>query len=517
MKKLMQFTFIIFTAAIYISCGGGEGSDEDKFFAMNNGPVMILDKLNITNQIFDPANTIVVGGLDGSVKTRTEVSIVNLTTLEERTVLSNNRGGFITAIEGSVNDQFRIVSNGVDTTINSVLYIDLNLDTRIALMSGAVNRNLAQLGSAPTTIEIFNDHAYVLNGLSDNIQIFDITHNPPVQTGVIALPLNSDPLGIAFLDDTHAYVSNTINENLAIINLEDESCEAVISQIEGDFTPCDDLILVNEGSFVNPAGIAITNGKVYVANQNLDANFSPIGKGFVTVIDTDTNQVETIIDATGEGTSGTGSGINIINDKLYLVNSGNVLFDFDNGTFACDPESPISIDIINITTDTLEDSIEFPLSNINPFVCAPEVITAGPDNEFAYLGSQLAGVLFKIDLDTNTLLRGAGNPIIITNVDELDSTSDIAFNSSGYGFISLFNTDRVFAFDPEIDAVSPYPFIAEFPVGLRGDNPTSNLFDGPQAFAIADNGIDPDLFFITGISEKLGSINTTLFTPGNEE
>jgi hypothetical protein len=512
MKSILYATIAVITSAYFIACGGGsDGFDPDKFFALNNGPVMILN--NELNQNVDPNNTIVVGGLDGAVNSNTQVSITNLETLEQRIVRSNSRGGFIAALTGSAFDQIRIVSTGVDLTVDSVVFIDLPLDTRIKLMSGAVGRNLAQLGSVPTRIEIFNNRAYVLNGFSDNIQIFDITQNPPVQTGTIVLPLGSDPVGIAFLNNTHAYVTNLVSENVAIVNIQDNSCEAVITQVDGDFEPCDEIFIVEQDTFKNPAGIVITNEKVYVASQNLNEFFAPINNGFITVIDADSNEIETIIGATGDGTSGTGKGIGVIQDKIYVVNSGNVIFDIDTGQFKCDADSSLSIDIINTDTDTIEDSIDISLSNINPFVCSPEAIAATPDNDFAYIGSQIAGVLFKIDLNGNTLLRGTDNPIIITSLDDLDASFDIEFNSEGYGFVAMFNTDRIFAFDPEIDDISPFPFLGEFPVGLRGDDPTADLFDGPQALAISDNNNTPDLYFITGISEQLGSINTSLFVP----
>ncbi len=198
---------------------------------------------------------------------------------------------------------------------------------------------------------------------------------------------------------------------------------------------------------------------------------------------------------------------------MYVVNSGNVLFDFETSLFSCDISSPSSIDIIDTETDTIEDSIDFPLSAINPFVCSPESIIASPDGNFAYIGSQLSGVLFKIDLNTNDLLRDSTNPIIITDVEGLDATLDIEFNSEGYGFVAMFNSDTVFAFDPKIDDLTPFPFLSEFPVGLRGDDPGSDLFEGPQALAIRENGNSPDLYFITGISEQLGSIDTSLFIP----
>ncbi len=512
MKNILCLCLALIASVCFIACGGTDDEfDPDKFFALNNGPVMILN--NKLNQNIDPNTTVVVGGLDGAVNSNAFVSITNLDTSEERVVRANNRGGFIAALTGSVFDEFEIASDGNGIIIGSQVDIDVPLDTRIKLMGGAVNRNLAQLGSVPTSIEIFNDRAYVLNGFSDNIQVFDVTQNPPVQTSTIVLPLGSDPVGIAFLNNTHAYVTNLIAQNVAIVNIEDNSCEAVISQQDGNFSPCDEVILVDEDTFKNPAGVVIANNKLYVANQNIDESFAPIDNGFITVIDTESNEIETIIEASGEGTSGTGKGITIIDDKVYVVNSGNVLFDFETFLFTCDTNSPSSIDIIDTNTDEIEDSVDFPLSELNPFVCSPEAIAASPQGDVAYIGSQLAGVLFKLDLDSNELQRGANNPIVITGVDDLDSTSDIKFNSEGYGFISMFNSDRIFAFDPNIDDISPFPFLGEFPVGLRGDNPSSDFFDGPQVMAITENGQNPDLFFITGISEQLGSVNTSLFIP----
>lgn len=501
---------IFFTVLFYITgCGGGGGSGGEDFFAITNDELVILNNA----ELVDSDSSIVVGGVKGSVNPESEVLISNLNTLDQRTVTSNNEGGFITTLQGTFGDEFRIISQGVDVVIETRSLSEVNEDTKIELMSGAVRRNLAQLGSVPTRIEIFNNKAYVLNGFSDNIQIFDITQNPPMQTGTIVLPLGSDPVGIAFLGNAHAYVTNLVSENVAIVNIEDESCEAVISEIDGNFAPCDEVILVDEDTFDNPAGIVITERKVYVANQNLDDFFVPIDNGFITVIDSETNEIETIIDATGQGTSGTGKGIRVINDMVYVVNSGNVLFDFDTGDFICDTSSPPSLDIIDPVTDTLEDSIDLPLSNNKPFVCSPESIASTPDNNFAYIGSQVSGVLFKIDLNSNILLRGANNPIIITSTDGLDATFDIEINEKGYGFIAMFNTDRVFTIDTETDLINPFPFLAEFPVGLRGDNPGSDFFDGPQDMVITNNEISPNIFFITGLSSLLGSIDTSVFEP----
>jgi hypothetical protein len=48
---------------------------------------------------------------------------------------------------------------------------------------------------------------------------------------------------------------------------------------------------------------------------------------------------------------------------------------------------------------------------------------------------------------------------------------------------------------------------------LRADDPNSEFFDGVQNLAIRSDGDFPDLFFITGLSSKLGSVNTSLILP----
>jgi len=85
MKKSLFFVLVIFTSFYYLACGGGsDGFDPDKFFALNNGPVMILN--SELNQNVDPNTTVVVAGLDGAVNANRQVTITNLETLEQRIV-----------------------------------------------------------------------------------------------------------------------------------------------------------------------------------------------------------------------------------------------------------------------------------------------------------------------------------------------------------------------------------------------------------------------------------------------
>ena len=98
MKSFLYATIAVITSLYIIACGGSDSFDSDKFFALNNGPVMVLN--NELNQNVDPNTTVVVGGLDGAVNSNAQVSITNLETLEQRIVRSNNRGGFIATLTG---------------------------------------------------------------------------------------------------------------------------------------------------------------------------------------------------------------------------------------------------------------------------------------------------------------------------------------------------------------------------------------------------------------------------------
>ena len=77
---------------------------------------------------------------------------------------------------------------------------------------------------------------------------------------------------------------------------------------------------------------------------------------------------------------------------------------------------------------------------------------------------------------------------------------------------------QIAVIDTANDEISPFPFSFFFPAGIRADNPNSDLFDGVQFLAIRPGkpGVDfegADIFYTTGISSKLGSVNTALVLP----
>jgi len=494
MRILLTVFLFCALGAVFIGCdSGGDGGGG----FVPTGDILAVAERAGQNQ------TIKVGGTAGAVPSGSTVEVTNLNTLETQTTFGEPDGSFDPTFTANTDDLFNVL-----VTDNGNVVIDTVIG--VTLLRNAVERNLAQLGSVPADIKIRDGRAYVINGFSNNIQVFNINQNPPQQLGTIVVPPGSNPISMDFIGDNLAYVANNIGQSVAVVNLNTGDCETLIvsAEDEGNTAPCQNVINVPSNTFEEPAGVLVLNNKVYISNNNLDENFSPNGNGFITVLSTSTNQVISTIDASGANSSS----MIELDDTIYAMNNGNVLFDFETSEFTCDTDFPPSIDMIDSANDTVFDTIDIPLSEQNPTVCLPNNLTATSDG-FGYTGLGLVGALLKVDLFEGTVVNGTDNPIIITDLSGLNNTADVAIKD-GLLFTTLFNSDQVAVLDTETDQVDPFPYITPFPAGIRADNPNSDLFDGVQSLAIrpGNNFSGADIYFITGISEQLGSVDSTLQT-----
>lgn len=497
-KALFIFGFLGF---VLWGCGGGGGSGGGTSVTPSGGIIAVAGQSGSNV-------TIKVGGTKGAAPSGSTVQATDLNTKVTLTTTAAADGSFDPTFTGNTGDMFEVVVSQNGTTI-----IDTTIG--VTVISKAVMTNLAQLGSFPTQIEIHGNRAYVVNGGSDNVQIFDLNQDPPQQVGTIVLPPGSDPVAIAFLDDTRAYIANNIGQSVAQVNVVTGQCELLIvrsDHVPSDSSVCNQVRTVDINSFEDPFSIALANGKVYVTNSNLDKSFQPAGNGFVTVIDTKTNLVINTIQLLEENAQG----ITVVGNRVYAVSGGSSVFDSNSGLVT--PTSKGAVGVIDSATDKLVASISIALNPALPLVGFPNKLEPTPDGKFGYIGSGTAGVLFKVNLEDNTLVRGADNPIIVTSAQVQDATFDVEIRDDGLGFIAVFNTDLIVTFDTATDTTNPFPFIAPFPAGQKANDPNSQFFEGIQDIAVrhGKTGTDfqgADIFFITGISQELGSINTALVLP----
>ena len=493
MRRIFSLCLLLIIGGVVAACDSGSGGGG----FIPTGDILAVAERTGQNQ------TIKVGGTEGSVPAGSTVEVTNIDTGETKTTVGLPDGSFDPEFTGNTNDIFNIqvINNG---------NVIRDEDIGVTLLRSAVRRNLDTLGSVPANIYVRGGLAYVINGFSNNIQIFDLNVSPPQQTDVIVVPMGSNPISKDFLDDTTAYVANNTGQSVAVVDVVTGDCETLIvgEDDQGDSTPCTETVVLPGSPFEEPAGVLVANGKVYVSNNNLNEFFSPNGNGFINVIDPSTNLITEIIETSGANTSS----MILLDGTVFALNNGNILFDVDTFQFTCDFDFPPSIDELDPVSDDIINTIDIELSEENPLVCLPGNLTAKEDG-FAYTGLGLVGALLKVDLFGGQVINGTDNPIIITDLSGLNNTADIAIKGDLL-FTSLFNSDQIAVLDTNTDQVNPFPYITPFPAGIRGDDPNASIFDGVQSLAVrpGDDFTGADIYFITGISMQLGSVDSTLQT-----
>lgn len=482
--------FMLLVLPFTLSCDSDGGDDREVI----SGSVMAIAEKEGSDE------TIKVGGRPGSVPPGSTVTVTNLETMESKTTVALGDGSFDPEFTGSTNDMYLI-----EVSLDGEIVDEFTIG--VTLLTDIVQTSLGTLGDVPSALEIRDGIAYVVNGFSDNIQLFDLTGVTPQELSTVAVPPGSDPSSVELTDDNRAYTANLIGQSVTLVNLDTGECELIYTrEIPSDDTGCSEVIVL-ENAFEDPSGVKLVDNKLFVTNNNFDEFFFPNGNGFVTVIDTETGEVTSVIETDGANPGD----INLIGNDMFVLNTGNFIFNSETGEFQCDTDFPPSVTVIDTETEMVTDTIAIPLSEQNPLVCAPGTMAFTPDDSFAYLGLSLVGGMLKIDIDNRTVIRGTSNPIAFTDLSGLNSVTDIGFNSNGLGFAALFNSDQIAAFDPESDTITPFPFIFPVPAGIKAVNPDSEFFDGVQYIDFReDQPSGPELYFITTLSSRLGSVDTQL-------
>lgn len=103
------------------------------------------------------------------------------------------------------------------------------------------------LGDVANDMKIFQGRGYIVVNNSDKVEVIDIGTNSSV--GTINVGAGKSPRQIAFADLNKAYVTNLYDSSVTVVNLQTFSVMRTIRVGQ------------------NPDGIAIAQGKAYVANS----------------------------------------------------------------------------------------------------------------------------------------------------------------------------------------------------------------------------------------------------------
>lgn len=242
--------------------------------------------------------------------------------------------------------------------------------SRINLQTGEVANHVVNTGPVPNQVAFFDSKLYVVNSGSASLQIINPANNRT--TADIQLPINSNPLNVAFYDG-FAYVSGFLTNSVYKVNLG-------INQVTDTF-----------GVGQSPAGLIIVNDLLCVCNTGFNPVNFTYGQGSVSIISIDNGQELTRINvgknpqALIEGPDGL---INVICTGNYSTITGSIHF-------------------IDLSLQTPVDTISI---GGEPFW--PVIDDAG--NCFISAGGWSGqGKVYCYNAITRHILRGSSNPIYV--------------------------------------------------------------------------------------------------------
>lgn len=315
--------------------------------------------------------------------------------------------------------------------------------TLVERKSGVWNStpDIISLGQAPSEIKVRGKLCYVINSLSNSIQVIDIDEMVTVRE--ISTGAGSNPVSMSFLDDTTAFVSCYFSNEVIEVDLLNGEIPARIKLPSGSDLPHDDGVK----TYARPWGIEIVGNRCFVACANLSMMHVAGGPGLIAEINPITRKLENIYPLSGRDTSGL-----IYSDRypsrLFAVSAGDYIVGkgfTGNG----------KVESFDIETGRVFQSIDVP--------GAPFSGTVGPD-DILILENALEGVVLRIDPRQGHLLESYRLPVYGYSLSYASSIVALP----GLLGITEFNSDRLYLLEP-----SSGDILAELVTG-----------DGPDAMAI---------------------------------
>jgi DNA-binding beta-propeller fold protein YncE len=281
--------------------------------------------------------------------------------------------------------------------------------SKVNLDSGEVVVNAIPLDDAPNDIAVLGNRAYVVNSMSNNIQILDLTTEQTL--GAIEILKGMNPYYIAIENSQRAFVSNWLTGNVSVLDLESE-------------TETDTIMTGGV-----PQGLCVTSDRLFVTDINLDLVNFTYGPGRLLSY--------SLVTLDLEGSLEVGMNPQIVelgpDGNLHVVCTGD--FGLVSG----------QVYIVNPQTLTVELTIDIGGS--------PGSLAFNSQN-VAYLGSVAwagEGWLLTYDAITHQIIRGAANPIVLPS-----SAMDVACAQNDHIFAACFNTDQLIEIDEDDSIINTY-------------------------------------------------------------
>lgn len=252
-------------------------------------------------------------------------------------------------LDGAATNDGIVIMNGGASTIS---ILDIEEDT--------VYNDIAATGVYANQIRMKNGKLYCVNSGSSNITVYSTSSWAPESP--ISLPFLSNPMEMAFVNDSIAVVSSLLRDEIYKINLNTKTI--IDTAAAGDA----------------PAPIVVSNGKVYVANTAYQPLSYSYGQGTVTVYDGETLDSLSTLQV---GTNPQGMAVDA-SGNVHVLCTGNYFSEFG------------AVSIIDSQNDTVTATV-----NVGG---SPGSIAIDQLTDIAYSASWGAGVV-SYDTESGTVLN----------------------------------------------------------------------------------------------------------------
>lgn len=270
---------------------------------------------------------------------------------------------------------------------------------------------LGNIGGSPVALAARNARGLVTSGAGSSVVVVDLSAEGSVL--VYRLAPGAGAAGAAFVDDTLAYVTNTFNDRATRLDLR-----------------TGDTVSVAVGR--TPTAVAVTRGRVYVANANLElACAGPLpcvrGPSWLTVLDPERNAVLDSIALPGPG-----------NASAILVGPDGLIYVMNAGAGGADPGR------LSIVDPVLRQEV----GSFGGFGPLPGRM-ASDGRERLFITSASQG-LMEFNTRTRRVVRGAGAGIPLLNgvAAAVDANAQVYAVESGA--CTPGNPGRVRIFRPDL-------------------------------------------------------------------
>jgi hypothetical protein len=395
------------------------------------------------------------------------------------------------------------------------------------ILGSVTTSALSLAGPFPADIDIVDqpglrDTAFVTTTSPAAVLAVDLNANPLKLSGTFqglpSLPAQASagiPSVLFVVDGTHAFLLTSTSliyfnpTDAAVYQIVDLTTSieltAPLTQVDAGGNPTGQV----SGTFTPafPSNLAVLGNKVAVSFSDLSfTGFSLSGatQGIVRLFDIQGNTVvpaaPTYVAATGFNTTGLTA---LPNGTAFLItNSGLTRFtpDFSN-------QEPVTSASVNVINPSMGQNI----ANLNLGMTTPAFRpwAVSPDGKHAFLGSGSGGYVIEIDLDSLQVVRGEGNPIVVTSAQNgTDFLDDVVMGHDGNAlFVMSFNHSSVYG----LDLTQGEPRLLDQVIDLSFPGSAGITGAGPAALRPGSPGVDftgPDLFVLTGDPGTVAAIKT---------